>query len=119
MGLLHVSRISLVASACVCACAIAMLGTASAVPPRTISITINAMSFASPERAVKVGDTVEWLNKDVVAHTATEKDAGLWDVTLAPGETRKAVMKRAGRFDYYCRLHPNMKATLVVERAAK
>lgn len=125
MRLLHVKRMFIVAIAGAIACAIATLDTASAVPrravskPRTVSITIAAMAFAPPEIAVKVGDTVEWLNKDVVGHTATEKKVAVWDVTLAPGETRKAVMNRAGRFDYYCRYHPNMKATLVVQRAAK
>jgi plastocyanin len=67
---------------------------------------------------VKVGDAVEWVNGDIVDHTATEK-SGLWNVSMAPGKSAKVVMKKAGTFDYYCRYHPNMIARLVVSGGAK
>jgi plastocyanin len=63
--------------------------------------------------SAKVGDTIEWINKDVVAHTATARN-GDWDVTIAPKKSVNLVLKKAGTIDYYCRFHPNMKATLTV-----
>jgi plastocyanin len=36
-------------------------------------------------------------------------------VTLQPEKSATFVLKKAGAVDYYCRYHPNMKATLKVE----
>jgi len=66
------------------------------------------------ETSAKVGDTIELINKDVFAHTATARN-GDFDVTMPPNKTMTLVLKKAGTVDYYCRFHPNMKATLVVE----
>jgi plastocyanin len=63
--------------------------------------------------SAKVGDTVEWINKDFLVHTATARN-GDFDVNLAPKKTGSVVVKKAGTVDYYCRYHPNMKATLNV-----
>jgi plastocyanin len=97
----------------VIALAVMSSGAASAVPP-TIKITIAGMAFSAPEVTVRVGDTIEWINKDVVDHTSTEKKASLWNVSIAPGKSEKVVMKKAGTFDYYCRYHPNMVARVIV-----
>lgn len=87
---------------------------ASAVPPKTTAISIAGMTYQASEVTVRVGETVEWINNDVVDHTATEKKDQLWNVSIAPGKSAKVVMKKAGTFDYYCRYHPNMVAKLVV-----
>ena len=47
-------------------------------------------------------------------HTATAKN-GDFDVTLPPKKPATFVVTKAGTVDYYCRYHPNMKATLKVE----
>ena len=65
------------------------------------------------EATAKVGDTVEWINKDILAHTATARN-GDFDVALPPNKTVTLVLKKAGAIDYYCRFHPNMKAMLTV-----
>ena len=56
--------------------------------------------------SAKVGDTIEWINKDIFAHTATARN-GDWDVTMPPKKTVTLVLKKAGTIDYYCRFHPN------------
>ena len=50
----------------------ALLFGAIAVPAHaaTIQITIDNLVFAPPEVSAKVGDTIEWVNKDVLAHTS-------------------------------------------------
>ena len=58
-------------------------------------------------------DTIEWVNKDLFAHTATATN-GDFDVTL-PKKSGTLVLKKAGSVDYYCRFHPNMKAKLKIE----
>jgi plastocyanin len=39
---------------------------------------------------------------------------GDWDVTIPPKKTVTSVLKKAGTIEYYCRFHPNMKATLTI-----
>ncbi|WP_143199391.1 cupredoxin family copper-binding protein [Bradyrhizobium sp. NAS80.1] len=80
----------------------------------TIEITMENLVISPAEMSAKVGDTIEWINKDVFVHTATAKN-GDFDVNLPPKKSATFVLKKAGVVDYYCRYHPNMKATLKVE----
>jgi plastocyanin len=91
-----------------------MLG-AIAVPAHaaTIQITMENLVIAPAEATAKVGDTIEWINKDVFAHTATARN-GDFDVPMPPKRTVTSVLKKAGTMEYYCRFHPNMKAVLTV-----
>ncbi|MDE5442970.1 amicyanin [Bradyrhizobium sp. CSA207] len=79
----------------------------------TIQITMENLEISPAEASAKVGDTVEWINKDVFAHTATAK-SGEFDVNLPAKKSGTTVVKKAGIVEYYCRFHPNMKATLKV-----
>jgi plastocyanin len=79
----------------------------------TIQITMENLVISPAEASAKVGDTIEWINKDIFAHTATARN-GDWDVAMPPKKTVTSVVRKAGRVEYYCRFHPNMKATLVV-----
>ncbi|WP_407168357.1 cupredoxin family copper-binding protein [Bradyrhizobium sp. ORS 111] len=88
---------------------------AMAVPAHaaTIQIVMENLVISPAEVSAKVGDTIEWVNKDVFAHTATARN-GNFDVTLAPKQSASLVLKKAGTVDYYCRYHPNMKAVLKI-----
>ena len=80
----------------------------------TIEITMENLVISPAEVSAKVGDTIAWINKDVFAHTATAKN-GDFDVTLPPKKSATSILRKAGTVDYYCRYHPNMKATLKIE----
>ncbi|NUR13222.1 MAG: cupredoxin family copper-binding protein [Bradyrhizobium sp.] len=101
-------RLSSIAMALVLA---AMVAPAQA---ETIVITMENLEISPANVSAKVGDTIEWVNKDVFAHTATAKN-GDFDVTLPPKKSAMFVLKKSGTVDYYCRYHPNMKATLKIE----
>ncbi len=90
------------------------LGASVPADAATIQITMENLVISPAETSAKVGDTIELINKDVFAHTATAGNAD-FDVTMPPNKTMTLVLKKAGTVDYYCRFHPNMKATLVVE----
>ena len=90
-----------------------MLGASVSAQAATIQITMENLVISPAETSAKVGDTMEWINKDILAHTATARN-GDWDVTMPPKKNVTLVLKKAGTVDYYCRFHPNMKATLVV-----
>jgi plastocyanin len=94
---------------------LALALTVFAVPAHaaTIQIVMQDLVFAPAEVTAKVGDTVEWVNKDVFAHTATARN-GEFDVNLPPKKTVTSVLNKAGTVEYYCRFHPNMKAVLKI-----
>jgi plastocyanin len=93
----------------------ALLFGAIAVPAHaaTIQITSTDLVFAPAEVLAKVGDTIEWINKDVFVHTATARN-GDFDVNMPPKKIATSVLKKAGTVEYYCRFHPNMKAVLTI-----
>lgn len=78
----------------------------------TIRVTIDKLVFSPDAVEAKVGDTIEWLNKDVISHTATVK--GGWEVMIPPRKSASLTLKAAGTVDYFCRFHPNMKGRLLV-----
>ncbi|UVK53571.1 cupredoxin family copper-binding protein [Mesorhizobium sp. AR02] len=78
----------------------------------TIEVTIDKLVFSPATVEAKLGDTIEWVNKDVFAHTATVK--GGWEVMIPPKKSASLTLKAAGAVDYFCRFHPNMKGRLVV-----
>jgi plastocyanin len=90
-----------------------MLGASVSAHAATIQITMENLVISPAEASAKVGDTIEWINKDIFVHTATARN-GDWDVTMPPKKTVALVLKKAGLIDYYCRFHLNMKATLEV-----
>ena len=78
-------------------------------------IVIAKVAFEDAPAKIKVGDTIEWINQDIVDHTATERNK-LWDVTIAAGKKARVVMKKAGQFEYFCKLHPNMVSTVRIAK---
>src|SRR6266571_8152302 len=90
-----------------------MLAMSVSAAAATVQITMENLVISPAEASAKVGDTIEWINRDIFAHTATARN-GDWDVTMPPNNTVTSVLRKAGTVEYYCRFHPNMKATLVV-----
>jgi plastocyanin len=89
------------------------LGSSVSAHAATIQITMENLVVSPLEATAKVGDTIELINKDILAHTATARN-GDFDVAMPPKKTVTYVLKKAGAIDYYCRFHPNMKAVLNV-----
>lgn len=79
----------------------------------TLQIIMDDLVISPAEASARLGDTIEWINKDVFVHTATARN-GDWDINMPAKKTVTSVLKQAGTFEYYCRFHPNMKATLTV-----
>jgi plastocyanin len=65
--------------------------------------------------SVKVGQSVNWLNSDTIAHTAT--DAGVFDTgSIAPTSAADAAVlfNTPGTYNYHCTLHANENGSIVV-----
>ena len=95
---------------------LAVLLIIDAVPARaeTIVVVIEKLAFTPPTINARVGDTIEWVNKDVFAHTATVR--GDWEVMIPPNKTVAQTVTAAETVDFYCRFHPNMKGHLAVAK---
>ncbi len=91
-----------------------VMSVASVVPvhAETIQVTIDKLEFSPADIKAKVGDTIEWVNKDVFAHTATVR--GDWDVMISPKKTGSFVLEKPGDVEYYCRFHPNMRGRISI-----
>lgn len=89
---------------------------AAAPKPRTHVVTIvDAMHYEPASLTVRSGDTIVWLNKDVVQHTATSADGGFDSPAISPEKSWKYVARKKGTFGVSCRFHPTMKGTLQVK----
>ena len=64
-----------------------------------IQISMRNLVISQAQASAKVGDTVEWTNNDVFAHTATALN-GDWGVTIPPKKTVTLVLKKSGTVDY-------------------
>lgn len=103
-------------SAAIAATALASLalGTASpAAAGQTYTVTMANMSYGAIPSGLKVGDTIVWVNRDTVLHTATARDHS-FDLRIAPGKSAKLVVAKPGNIAFYCIFHAAMRGTLNV-----
>lgn len=85
--------------------------------PAVRTVEIREMRFRPARLDVAPGDSVVWVNRDVVPHTATASN-GAWDSgTLGRGERWTLVVEEGGSIEFVCRFHPTMRGRLdMVER---
>lgn len=103
--------------------ALAATALALAAPPAfaaSANVTIDEFKFQPATVTITVGDTVTWTNDQAdVPHTATAKTGATFDSgSLATGDTYSETFDTAGTISYFCKIHPNMTGTIVVEAAA-
>lgn len=81
--------------------------------PQTHIIEIKGMSFQPENLTVHKGDTVVWINKDIVAHDVTQENQ-TW---ASPPIVNEASWKKeiTQSDSYYCSIHLVMKGKLNVE----
>ena len=89
----------------------ALASAGSAIAETQVKIEIADLSFSPSSVTVRAGETVEWVNKDVVEHTITAKN-GKFNVDVPAGKSATWTVKRPGDVDYFCRFHPNMTGTI-------
>lgn len=103
--------------------AVLLLGVAlgSGPQPRAHTVEIRGMGFDPAVLSVSPGDTVIWINRDIVPHTATAVQRAEWDTgLLQQGQSGRIVATVGDTIRYVCGLHPTMRGTLVIrERTGK
>ena len=82
--------------------------------PKLLTVVIQEMVFIPAELYVNDGDTVMWINKDIVTHNIMEETNKEWSSSpLAAGQSWKMVVNKNA--DYFCSLHPVMKGKLILK----
>lgn len=83
-------------------------------------VTVVNHSYRPSVIRIPQNGRVTWYNNDPDPHTATGplpgtvSTEGSWDVMLRPGQSGSKQFLIPGRHDYYCRIHPSMRGSVVV-----
>jgi plastocyanin len=78
-------------------------------------VEIQGMKFHPEVLEVQRGDTVVWINRDIVPHSATSTRKSGWNTgSLAQGDSGQYVTRQPGEQPYFCQLHPVMLGKLIV-----
>lgn len=82
--------------------------------PKLVTILIQQMVFNPAELYINDGDTVMWVNKDMVTHNIMEEANKEWSSSpLASGQSWKLVVNKSA--DYFCSLHPVMNGKIILK----
>lgn len=84
-------------------------------PSNLLTVTITQGVYSPNPLSVKVGQSVNWLNSDTFAHTAT--DSGVFDTgSIAPTSAADVpvVFTTVGTYSFHCTLHANETGSIVV-----
>jgi plastocyanin/uncharacterized membrane protein len=82
-------------------------------------VIIKQMDFDPAQVTVNTGDTVEWKNEDIYAHTVTADDGSFDSGIIDPGKSWQMTVKAGDTIAYHCRPHPNMTAKLILQAAGE
>ena len=88
----------------------------SSVPhkPKLVKVDIRNMKFVPDTVTVSKGDTIIWVNNDMVVHDVTEQPSKAWSSgPMAMGASWKMVVTDGA--DYYCSIHAVMKGKIELE----
>jgi plastocyanin len=71
------------------------------------------MKYSPAELTIARGDSVEWINQDLVPHTVTDEqvDSGL----LSAGADWTRTFETQGDYNYRCLVHPEMRGSIHVK----
>lgn len=85
--------------------------------PQRYEITMGELAFSPASITVNQGDTIVFINNDIVPHTATDTlSATPWDTgPVVHGAQAVVVMQEKGVNAYFCSYHPGMMGEIRVE----
>ena len=93
-------------------------GKAMVIKPITASVAasvqIKTFSFTPRVLTIAMGTTVTWTNADDEPHTVTAVGGAFHSSALDTNDKYSFIFSKPGDYAYYCRLHPQMTARIVV-----
>ena len=86
-----------------------------ALAARSAAVGIKEFKFAPVALEIRPGTTVTWTNRDEETHTITSTTGVFASTGLGNDETFAQTFTRPGTYEYFCALHPKMRATVIVK----
>lgn len=83
-------------------------------PGKVVVIDIRSLRYARGTVEIVAGTTVEWRNRDPLAHTVTSDDGAFDSGEVRPESRWRHTFTIPGTYAYHCTPHPDMKARVVV-----
>lgn len=83
-------------------------------PPATGDVEIVDFAFSPTQIEVGTGATVTWANNGAALHTVTDQSGAFDSGLISVGGTYSRTFNSPATYTYFCSLHPDMTATLVV-----
>ncbi len=80
-----------------------------------VAVKIDNFVFGPQTVTVPVGATVTWTNSDDIPHTAVSTEGAFKSKVMDTDEKFSYTFTKAGRYSYYCSIHPKMTGTVVVK----
>lgn len=85
-----------------------------------VTVIVEDITFQDQTATVPAGTPVTWTNQDAVAHTVTAGEpgnpTGEFDEQLPANGKVSITLDEPGTYAYFCQIHPQMTAELVVEQ---
>ena len=82
--------------------------------PVSRTVMITNFAFVPATLTIRVGETVTWINNDDIAHTATSDTGVFRSPFLEQGQSFSFRFTSVGTFPYFCEVHPDMRAQIIV-----
>lgn len=82
--------------------------------PASHVIAIRDLRFEPRERVVAPGDTIVWVNHDLVPHTVAAADSSWSSGGLTTDGSWRMVVGTESEIPYYCEYHPTMRGRIRV-----
>lgn len=101
----------------------ALMFAAPAIPAHAAghAITMANYAFSPASETISVGDSITWTNTDQAPHnvTTTSGPVSIQSPTLNTGQSWTYTFTNPGSYSYICSIHPDMRATLLVQPLAQ
>jgi len=81
---------------------------------KTAKVKVYMFAFEPDTLTVKAGTRITFTNHDMTAHTATALNEAFDTGTIAPGQSKTIVVRKAGTYRYHCLFHEFMTGTIKV-----
>ena len=83
--------------------------------PTTHTVEIRRLRFEPSRLTVHAGDTIVWINRDVVPHTVAPLDRAWSSGEMSQAESFRWIAGEATTLTYFCEYHPSMRAVVETE----
>jgi Icc protein len=78
-------------------------------------VKIDNFTFTPKSLTIHPGETVTWINRDDVPHKVVSVDKKFASQALDTDQKFSHTFKEAGKYDYFCSIHPRMTGTVLVK----